>query len=93
LSKTPKYFEALYARGLARAGLALVAGADPQPAIDDYRAALAVCPAAGVVAEQLRALDALMVCPGGELLQSVREVLEEKPTGKRSIPIRLAARM
>jgi tetratricopeptide (TPR) repeat protein len=75
LSKTPKFFTALYARGLALAGLALVAGANPPPTIDAYVSARAGCSAVGVVADQLRIFDALMACPGGEMLQPMRKAL------------------
>src|SRR5690606_15850995 len=48
LAKTPGLYDALYVRGLARAGLALISGESLDAAADDYRAALALCAAAGV---------------------------------------------
>src|SRR5262249_28943623 len=75
LSKTPTYHKAIYARGLAQAGLVLVAGMDLQPAIDTFKEARGVCAAPGVVADQLLRLDELMKCEGGEILAPVRASL------------------
>ncbi len=68
-------YRARYARALALAGLALVAGSDPALAAADYRAGREICAASGVInqADELRAL--LLARPGGEALQAVRAAL------------------
>lgn len=74
LSHAPGDFSAYYVRGLAHSGLVL-SGGDPHLAIEDYRTARSLRALQGVVAHQVRLLDALMLTSGGEQLAGVRTTL------------------
>ncbi len=70
-------FRILYAYALARAGLAVVEGADDwlEQARADVAAAVAECHAPGLARQHRQMLEALMVCPGGERLVPLRDQL------------------
>jgi hypothetical protein len=91
LSKTPDYFGALDARGLALCGLALTGtleghserkrdGEDRsglvQQAIETFRAARKVTSAAGVVKRVLRLFDELVKCNQEGVLAEIRKSAE-----------------
>ncbi|MBN8655971.1 MAG: tetratricopeptide repeat protein [Anaerolineae bacterium] len=80
LAKTPEYYDALDAKGLALCGLILCRGAVPAPndAIETFRKARKIAPHAGVVKRNLRLFDELMKCEGGEILKDVRNAVEGK---------------
>jgi tetratricopeptide (TPR) repeat protein len=85
LAKTPDYYDALDAKGLALCGLALTPG-DSQlkadchlQAIETFSAARKIEPHAGVVKSVLRLFDELVKCDGEDLLKGVREVIEGTP--------------
>jgi tetratricopeptide (TPR) repeat protein len=85
LAKTPDYYSALDAKGLALCGLVLTTG-DSQlkadchlQAIETFSAARKIAPHAGVVKSVLRLFDELVKCDGEGLLKGVREVIEGKP--------------
>ncbi len=69
--------QVFYIIPLAQAGLVITASQDIPSAIEGYRTAQAVCDAKGVALLNLRLLDAIMACPGGEKLQVVRSILAE----------------
>ncbi|TVR25230.1 MAG: hypothetical protein EA396_00180, partial [Anaerolineaceae bacterium] len=75
LAKTPGLYGALYVRGLARAGLALISGGALDEAMGDYRSALAICDAAGVKRDALRWLDYLRGADAGGRLDALRALL------------------
>ena len=81
LAKTPDYYGALDAKGLALCGLALCRGGRPSaPTIDDaietFRAARKIAPYAGVVKSVLRLFDELVKCDEEGLLKDVRKATE-----------------
>jgi len=73
----PDRFDVLYRRGIANAGLALLDQDEGRltTARADFAAARNECAAPGIVRLHTQLLDALMVCPGGERLASVRAAL------------------
>lgn len=71
LTPTNWLYAPLYTRGLAYAGLALFGHSDLQNAQTDYATAYKRCSAAGVVESNRRLLEALVRCPGGDMLQSL----------------------
>ena len=88
LSKTPEYYEALDAKGLALCGLILCGrGAvpasrqgDPAPTLDDaieiFRKARNIAPHAGIVKRNLRLFDELAKCDSEGILKDVRKAVE-----------------
>lgn len=89
LAKTPDYYSALDAKGLAICGLALCrddlhghpeAGIGASPiltdAVETFKRARKIAPHAGVVKSVLRLFDELMKCEGGEILKDVRKAVE-----------------
>jgi tetratricopeptide (TPR) repeat protein len=73
----PGRFQFLYLCGLARAGLALTDGAEAwlDGALTDITTALNECAAPGLVSQHRQLLAALMACPGGELLDPIRQIM------------------
>jgi tetratricopeptide (TPR) repeat protein len=61
-------YPAYYGRGLARAGLTLLADGSPARALHDYERARRLCSERGILSHQRRLLDALMRCDHGERL-------------------------
>jgi tetratricopeptide (TPR) repeat protein len=87
LAKTPDYYSALDAKGLALCGLAICDGngrgaAMLRPHIDDaiatFQKARKIAPHAGVVKSMLRLFDELVKCDREEILKDVREAVEGK---------------
>jgi tetratricopeptide (TPR) repeat protein len=81
LAKTPDYYSALDAKGLALCGLALCRGERPSaPTIDDaietFRAVRKIAPHAGVVKSVLRLFDELVKCDEEGVLKDVRKATE-----------------
>jgi len=87
LAKTPDYYSALDAKGLACCGLALCeVGVDGGPlretedgvkaAMETFRKARKIAPHAGVVKSVLRLFDELVKCDEEGVLKDVREVIE-----------------
>ena len=81
LAKTPDYYSALDAKGLALCGLALCRGDRPAaPTIDDaigtFRAARKIAPHAGVVRSVLRLFDELVKCDEVGVLKDIRKSAE-----------------
>ena len=84
LGRAPRLFGALYVRALANSGLAVLAAETDAPrylslAIADYQTARAINSAAGILSDQRRLLDALIVAFDGERLQPVRDTLSDPP--------------
>jgi tetratricopeptide (TPR) repeat protein len=84
LAKTPDYYDALDAKGLALCGLALCAEDDGRrtedvaAAMETFRKARKIAPHAGVVKSVLRLFDELAKCDEDGLLQPVRAAVEGK---------------
>jgi tetratricopeptide (TPR) repeat protein len=87
LAKTPEYYEALDAKGLALCGLALCAdngqltmdrGQMIAEAIETFTKARKIAPHAGVVKSVLRLFDELVKCDEEGILKDVREAIEGK---------------
>jgi tetratricopeptide (TPR) repeat protein len=85
LAKTPEYYDALDAKGLALCGLALCAHDDGQlmmdngkiaEAIETFRKARKIAPHAGVVKSVLRLFDELVRCDEEGILKDVRNAVE-----------------
>ncbi len=83
LAKTPDYYSALDAKGLALCGLAILdddgRGGRPSAltdAAETFRKARKIAPHAGVVKSVLRLFDELVKCEGGEILKDVRKAVE-----------------
>jgi len=86
LAKTPEYYDALNAKGLALCGLILCRGAVPAPddvpaptindAIETFRKARKIAPHAGVVKSVLRLFDELVKCDEEGVLKDVRKAAE-----------------
>ncbi len=74
---TPGLYHALYARALARAGLALLDHTPVQPAWDDYERAMTVCGAAGVRDASRRLLAALARSDPADHLQPLHDLLAQ----------------
>ncbi len=79
LAKTPDYYSALDAKGLALCGIAIVGAtqwvAPTDDAIQTFRAARKIAPHAGVVKSVLRLFDELVKCDEEGVLKGVREVI------------------
>lgn len=82
LAKTPEYYSALDAKGLALCGAAIAAddgrrtvdrGKTIAEAVETFRKARKIAPHAGVVKSVLRLFDELVKCEGGEILKDVRK--------------------
>ncbi len=83
LVKTPDYYSALDAKGLALCGLILCRGGSRSAptvndAIETFRAARKIAPHAGVVKSVLRLFDELVKCDEEGVLKRVREAIEGK---------------
>jgi len=87
LAKTPDYYSALDAKGIALSGL-VVSGkwevdSERQKALDEaietFRKARKIAPHAGVVKSVLRLFDELVKCDEEGVLKGVREVIEANP--------------
>ncbi|MBU4225179.1 MAG: hypothetical protein KKC71_05095 [Chloroflexi bacterium] len=82
LAKTPDYFDALDAKGLASCGLALTTGDSHLKddchlqAIETFRTARKIAPHAGVVKRVLRLFDELGQCDEEGILAEVRKAAE-----------------
>jgi tetratricopeptide (TPR) repeat protein len=81
LAKTPDYYDALDAKGLALCGLALCGSGRPSAsiiddAIETFRAARKIAPHVGVVKSVLRLFDELVKCDEEGLLKDVRKATE-----------------
>ncbi len=95
LSKTPDYYSALDAKGLALCGLILVkdltgftesltggeSGGENLSGLtmETFRKARKIAPYAGVVKSVLRLFDELVKCDEDGILKGVREVIEVNP--------------
>jgi tetratricopeptide (TPR) repeat protein len=89
LAKTPEYYSALDAKGLALCGLAVADGgrktvdggrggsrsALTNEAVETFRKARKIAPHAGVVKSVLRLFDELVKCDEEGILKGVREVI------------------
>ena len=84
LAKTPEYYSALDAKGIALSGL-VVSGkwevdSERQKALDEavetFKKARKIAPHPGVVKSVLRLFDELVKCDGGEILKDVRKAVE-----------------
>jgi len=91
LAKTPDYYSALDAKGLALCGAAIAADnrrrtvddgqssmVYRQQAIETFKQARKIAPHAGVVKSVLRLFDELVKCDGDGILKGVREIIEGK---------------
>jgi tetratricopeptide (TPR) repeat protein len=87
LAKTPDYYSALDAKGLALSGLALCeVGMDGgrktedgvKAAMEAFRKARGIAPHAGVVKSVLRLFDELAKCDNEGILKDVRDAAEGK---------------
>jgi tetratricopeptide (TPR) repeat protein len=79
LVKTPDYYSALDAKGLALCGLAICDGKQHVPlAIEIFRSARRVAPHAGIVKSALRLFDELVKCDEEGILKDVRKAVEGK---------------
>ena len=86
LAKTPDYYSALDAKGLAVAGLLVIGNwrLDGErdklhaEAIETFKRAREIAPHAGVVKSVLRLFDELVKCDEEGVLKDVREVIEVK---------------
>ena len=85
LAKTPDYYDALDAKGLALCGLALCAydrpltvddGKTIAEAVETFRKARKIAPHAGVVKSVLRLFDELVKCDEAGVLKDVRKAVE-----------------
>ncbi len=83
LAKTPEYYSALDAKGLALCGLAILG--DPSGfenpkglAAETFRMARKIAPHAGVVTSNLRLFDELVKCDEAGVLKNVRAAVEGK---------------
>jgi tetratricopeptide (TPR) repeat protein len=79
LAKTPEYYDALDAKGLALCGLILCSGDSritPTDAIETFRAARKIAPHVGVIKSVLRLFDELAKCDKGRILKDVRKAAE-----------------
>jgi hypothetical protein len=86
LAKTPDYYDALDAKGLALCGSALCAQDDGRrttdnrktiaEAVETFRAARKIAPHAGVVKSVLRLFDELVKCDSDGVLKNVRKSAE-----------------
>jgi tetratricopeptide (TPR) repeat protein len=85
LAKTPEYYSALDAKGLALCGLALCAddgqltidrGKTIAEAVETFRKARKIAPHAGVVRSVLRLFDELVKCDEERILKDMRKVVE-----------------
>jgi tetratricopeptide (TPR) repeat protein len=86
LARTPEYYDALDAKGLALGGLALCARDDGQltidrgktiaEAVETFRKARKIAPHAGVVKSVLRLFDELVKCDEEGILKDVRRAVE-----------------
>lgn len=68
LTHNDSAYPAYYGRGLARAGLTLLADGSPARALHDYERARRLCSERGILSHQRLLLDALMRCDHGERL-------------------------
>jgi tetratricopeptide (TPR) repeat protein len=76
LAKTPDYYDALDAKGLASCGLAICDDKKyVAEAIETFRAARKIAPHAGVVKRVLRLFDELVKCDEEGILKEVREAV------------------
>ena len=79
LAKTPEFYSALDAKGLALCGLAICDDKKYIPdAIETFRAARKIAPHAGVVKSALRLFDELVKCDTEGILKDVRNAAEGK---------------
>jgi tetratricopeptide (TPR) repeat protein len=79
LAKTPEFYEALDAKGLASCGLAICEDKKYiTTAIETFRAARKIAPHAGVVKRLLRLFDELVKCDEEGILKDVRSAAEGK---------------
>ena len=82
LAKTPEYYSALDAKGLALCGLAILDGGrktvERDAAIETFRKARKIAPHSGIVKSILRLFDELAKCDPEGLLEGVREAVEGK---------------
>ena len=82
LAKTPEFYDALDAKGLALCGVVLTTGDSHLrddchlQAIETFRAARKIAPHAGIVKSVLRLFDELAKCDPEGLLVGVREAVE-----------------
>jgi tetratricopeptide (TPR) repeat protein len=78
LAKTPNYYSALDAKGLALSGLVLCEAStdDGRRAVETFRKAREIAPHAGVVKTVLRSLDVLVKCDEKGTLKDVRKAVE-----------------
>ena len=86
LAKTPDYYEALDAKGLALSGLAIcdlrltIAARGREEllaeAVETFRKAREIAPHAGVVKSILRLFDELAKCDNEGILKGVRDAVE-----------------
>jgi tetratricopeptide (TPR) repeat protein len=77
LAKTPDYYDALDAKGLALCGLALCDGEQHIPAaLETFRAARKIAPHAGIVERVLRLFEELVKCDEEGVLGEVRKAAE-----------------
>ena len=92
LTKTPDYYEALDAKGLALCGLALTSIDDlrkddfRQKAIDIFLAARKIAPHLGIVNRNLQLFDELAKCDTEGILKDVRPAVEGKEPPSRPSP-------
>jgi hypothetical protein len=88
LAKTPEFYDALDARGLALCGSVLCAK-DDEPslmdrrktiaeAVETFRRARKIAPHAGIIKEVLRLFDELAKCDEEGILKDVRKAVEGK---------------
>ena len=87
LAKTPEYYDALDAKGLALCGKAVIRDQvsgirdqerDVAEAIETFKRARKIAPHAGVVKSVLRLFDELVKCDKDNVLKDVREAAEGK---------------
>lgn len=79
LTKTPEYYDALDAKGLALCGLVLCDGKQHIPeAIESFRESRKIAPHAGVVKRNLRLFDELVKCDDEGILKDVKKAVEGK---------------
>jgi tetratricopeptide (TPR) repeat protein len=79
LAKTPDYYDALDAKGLALCGVILCRGdlrIAPADAIETFNKARKIAPHAGVVKSTLRLFDELAKCDKKGILKDVRQAIE-----------------
>jgi tetratricopeptide (TPR) repeat protein len=79
LAKTPDYYSALDAKGLALCGLAICGDKKFIPdAIETFKKARKIAPHAGIIKSALRLFDELAKCDENGILKDVRKAVEGK---------------